>query len=70
MADRYGPDVLSEDWKKPPRGRSEVKVSRRNSSGSLRIAFATWSTIISFDAAKVPEYTERQLPPVRDAAPA
>ena len=29
MADRYGPDVLSEDWKKPPRGRSEDAVAER-----------------------------------------
>jgi hypothetical protein len=29
MADRYGPDVLSGDWKKPPRGRSENAVAER-----------------------------------------
>jgi hypothetical protein len=29
MADRYGPDVLSGDWKKPPRGRSEDAVAER-----------------------------------------
>jgi hypothetical protein len=29
MADRYGPDVLSGDWKKPPRGRSENAVAQR-----------------------------------------
>jgi hypothetical protein len=29
MADRYGPDVLSEDWKKPPRGRSEDALAER-----------------------------------------
>jgi hypothetical protein len=27
MADRYGPDVLSSDWKKPSRGRSEDAVA-------------------------------------------
>ena len=29
MADRYGPDVLSGDWRKPPRGRSEDAVAER-----------------------------------------
>src|SRR5687767_491160 len=29
MADRYGNDVLSGDWKKPPRGRSEDTVAER-----------------------------------------
>jgi hypothetical protein len=29
MADRYGPDVLSGDWKKPPRGRSENVAAER-----------------------------------------
>jgi hypothetical protein len=29
MADRYGSDVLSGDWKKPPRGRSEDAVAER-----------------------------------------
>ncbi len=29
MADRYGSDVLSEDWKKPPRGRSEDAFAER-----------------------------------------
>jgi hypothetical protein len=29
MADRYGPDVLSGDWKNPPRGRSENAVAER-----------------------------------------
>ena len=29
MADRYGRDVLSGDWKRPPRGRSEDAVAER-----------------------------------------
>lgn len=29
MADRYGPDVLSGDWREPPRGRSEDVVAER-----------------------------------------
>jgi hypothetical protein len=29
MADRYGADVLSGDWEKPPRGRSENAVAER-----------------------------------------
>ena len=29
MPDRYGPDVLSDDWRKPPRGRSEDAVAER-----------------------------------------
>ncbi|MGI9085103.1 MAG: DUF3097 domain-containing protein [Aeromicrobium sp.] len=29
MADRYGPDVLSTDWRKPPPGRSEDAVAER-----------------------------------------
>ena len=29
MADRYGNDVLSGDWKKPPRGRSETADAER-----------------------------------------
>ncbi len=29
MADRYGPDVLSGDWRRPPRGRSSDVVAER-----------------------------------------
>jgi hypothetical protein len=29
MADRYGQDVLSTDWRKPPRGRSEPALAER-----------------------------------------
>ena len=38
MVDRYGSDVLSGDWKKPPRGRSEEVVVER---GMIVVASST-----------------------------